>query len=282
MLKLINEYLLELDNEYTRDNYRIDLEGFSDFIKDMGLSLKEVSQLTGKQYARHLKDQYAPATTNRKLQSVRSFYNHLINEKVVEDNPFIRVKGAQMPKRLPRPLGRSEAMKLLQVVDSEKNEFLRVRNKLIINIALFHGLRVAEITKLRLQDFREDRITFIGKGNKERGLILSEEVMKSYNDWLEVRESTSDRLLVGSTGKPLSVKGVQKLAKNYLIRAGLKDYSIHNLRDTAATTMLDMGVDISGVQSILGHSDISTTKIYAEVTDKNKRDIAQKMTGAYN
>lgn len=213
----------------------------------------------------------------RKVSTLRSFYKYLTTKaKLLDINPLQDIDSPKIPKTLPRYLTLSEAQRLLDAVDGANAE----RDYCILCIFLNCGLRISEIVGLNVQDIREDHIRVFGKGSKERVVYINESVAEALNNYLNVRKTQktmdgSNALFLSNRKKRMSRETVHALVKKYLTKAGLdaEKYSAHKLRHTAATLMLQNGVDVRTLQELLGHENLNTTQIYTHI-DNTELKIA--------
>lgn len=210
----------------------------------------------------------------RKVAAIRSFYKYLTNKaKVLTENPMQDLDSPRMKKSLPRYLDLDSSIQLLESVDGPFQE----RDRCILTLFLNCGVRISELIGLNLTDVRGDQLRVLGKGNKERILYLNEACIQSIQDYLAVRgsEQAIDKraLFLSRRRTRISKAAVEKLVKKYLMKAGLdaSQYSPHKLRHTAATLMLQSGVDVRTLQEVLGHDNLNTTQIYTHVDNENLR-----------
>lgn len=217
------------------------------------------------------------STRARKVSTLRSFYKYLtVKAKLLEDNPLKDLDVPKIPATLPRYLTLPEAQALLSSVDSKNKE----RDYCILCIFLNCGLRISEIVGLNLQDIRADHIRVFGKGAKERVIYINDAVAAAINDYLAVRKNIAaiDRnaLFLSNRRTRMSREAVHSMVKLSLQKAGLDadKYSSHKLRHTAATLMLQNGVDVRTLQELLGHENLNTTQIYTHVDNTELRIAA--------
>ena len=184
---------------------------------------------------------------------------------------------APRPKRsLPRYLTLEESQRLLQSVDGMHKE----RDYCILCIFLNCGLRISEIAGMNLSDVRSDHLRVLGKGNKERVVYLNDATAEAINNYLAIRKTTAavDRnaLFLSSRRTRITREAIHAMVKKSLLRAGLdaSKYSAHKLRHTAATLMLQNGVDVRTLQELLGHEHLNTTQIYTHVDSSDLRIAA--------
>ena len=217
------------------------------------------------------------ASRARKIASIKSFYKYLtVKAKLLDENPVQDLDSPKIPKSLPRYLSLAESERLLASVDSRNRE----RDYCILCIFLNCGLRISEIVGLNLSDIRTDHLRVVGKGSKERVVYLNDATAAAINGYLLVRrriEAVDKSALFLSNRKTrMSREAVHNMVKNSLLRAGLdaSKYSAHKLRHTAATLMLQNGVDVRTLQELLGHEHLNTTQIYTHVDSADLRIAA--------
>lgn len=214
----------------------------------------------------------------RKIATIRSFYKYLtVKTKQLEVNPVEGLDTPKTTKSLPRYLSLDESKRLLDAVDGANSE----RDYCIICLFLNCGLRISEIVGLNVGDVREDSLRILGKGNKERIVYLNEACQAAIEAYKPVRSqmagSSVSAFFVSNRRKRMSRETVHAMVKKTLMKAGLDPdkYSSHKLRHTAATLMLQNGVDVRTLQEVLGHEHLNTTQIYTHVDNSELRLAAQ-------
>ena len=214
----------------------------------------------------------------RKVAAIRSFYKYLTNKaKVLTENPMQDLDAPRTKKSLPRYLDLDGSIQLLESVDGPFQE----RDRCILTLFLNCGLRISELIGLNATDVRGDQLRVLGKGNKERILYLNDACIQALQDYLTVRPGQQaidkNALFLSRRRTRISKAAVEKLVKKYLMKAGLDStqYSPHKLRHTAATLMLQNGVDVRTLQELLGHENLNTTQIYTHVDNDNLRMAAR-------
>lgn len=218
------------------------------------------------------------STRARKVATIRSFYKYLVNKaKLLDENPIQELDSPRQKQSLPRYLTLDESIQLLEAIDGENAE----RDYCIITLFLNCGIRISELVGLNLTDVRGDRLRVLGKGNKERVVFLNAACQNAIEDWLAVRahSGAADPYALFITRKHTRVTkaGIHYMIKKRLLSAGLDSskYSAHKLRHTAATLMLQNGVDVRTLQEVLGHEHLNTTQIYTHVDSSSLRQAAQ-------
>lgn len=220
-----------------------------------------------------------PATRARKVASIKSFLNYAANvRKKLDVNPAIGFETPQLEKRIPKYLTLEEATALLHSVKFNEQKFGE-RDYCILTIFLNCGLRLSELINIDFKNIKEDRLTIIGKGNKERMVHLNKACLSSIDRYVAVRQkdNVKDReaLFLSERGERISRRMVEYIVKKYVKLAGLDErkFSPHKLRHTAATLMHKYGrVDIRALQQVLGHETIATTQIYTHIDSDQVKD----------
>lgn len=212
----------------------------------------------------------------RKIATIRSFYKYLtIKTKQLDVNPVEGLDTPKTTKTLPRYLTLEESRRLLDAVDGVNRE----RDYCIICLFLNCGLRISEIVGLNVGDVREDSLRVLGKGSKERIVYLNEACQAAVEAYKPVRAqmvgSAEKAFFVSNRRQRMGRESVHAMVKKTILKAGLdpSKYSSHKLRHTAATLMIQNGVDVRTVQEVLGHEHLNTTQIYTHV-DNSELHIA--------
>ncbi len=214
-----------------------------------------------------------PATRARKISAIRSFFKYAHTKAgIIKDNPAAQLDTPKLTKKLPRYLEIDDSKNLLAAIDGDHKE----RDYCMIVLFLNCGMRLSELVGINLTDFRGDKLTVLGKGDKERTIYMNNACLAALNRYLAVRPKLPDdnpdknALFLSERSKRMSPKTVQYTVKKFLKKAGLDatKLSTHKLRHTAATLMYAYGdVDIRSLQEILGHNSVSTTEIYTHVNN---------------
>ena len=284
----------------TVDEYYLDLRNFFRFLKqnknlvsqnaplddisiaDVDLPLvRDVTLTDIYSYMNYLSRDRGLNNTSRarKVATIRSFYKYLTNKaKLLETNPVQDLDSPRLKKSLPKYLNLEESMDLLDNVDGKNSN----RDYCILTMLLNCGLSISELVGLNTTDVRGDQLRVLGKGNKERMLYLNDACQRALTDWLDERSAMTlvdqNALFVTlQNRRRISTAAVHKLVKKHLSAAGLDStqYSSHKLRHTAATLMLQNGVDVRTLQEVLGHDHLNTTQIYTHVDNEDLRTAAK-------
>ena len=226
------------------------------------------------------------ATRARKVSSIRIFFNYLTQKKnLLEINPAQNLETPKLDKRIPKYLTLDDSKKLLNVASNEDNRN-KERDLAIITLFLNCGMRLSELVTINIKDinFSDNKLSVIGKGNKERIIYLNKACINAINDYLRVRPregvkyDSKDALFLSERRERISNRTVQYIVEKELRAAGLDTtkYSVHKLRHTAATLMYQYGnVDIRALQELLGHESIATTEIYTHVANSQVKNAVE-------
>lgn len=285
--KTVDEYFLDLRTFFRYIKYTRGLAGsqfnFDEIpISDVDLDLIKTITLTDVYgYLDYLsRDRgLSSASRARKVASIRSFYRYLtVKARLLVDNPMQDLDSPRLKKSLPKYLNLEESLNLLEAVSGPN----QTRDYCILTLFLNCGLRISELVGLNLTDVHGDQLRVLGKGNKERVVFLNNACQLALSDWLVERSGMSlvDRnalFVTKQNRRRITTAAVHKLVKKHLSAAGLDStqYSSHKLRHTAATLMLQNGVDVRTLQEVLGHEHLNTTQIYTHVDNEDLRTAAR-------
>ena len=262
----------------TLRNYMSTLKHFVIWVAE---PIEQVSSRSVLAFIDHLlAKRLSPKTINCYLDSIRGFYDYLINEEAVAMvNPVKRGYVLRLARPLPRYLRDEEVARLFVVIDHP-------RDRAMFMLMLRCGLRVEEVAQLSLSALdlpRSQLFVYHGKGTKDRVVYLSHDAQQALVDYLKIRAfSKAKRLFLVDKGRckenPISVRAIQKRMEHYARKAGLK-VSCHQLRHTMATQLLNADADLVTIQDLLGHSRIKTTQRYCQVSNlKVQRDYHKAIT----
>lgn len=217
--------------------------------------------------------QYAPTSQARILSGIRSFFAFLLEEEYIQSNPADLISSPKLGRKLPDTLSVEEINSIVEAIDlCEKHG---ERNKAIIETLYGCGLRVSEITELKISDlyFNEGFIQVTGKGNKKRLVPIAQStqrIITNYLQWIRssqyIHPAYTDHLFLNNRGKALSRVMVFTIVKQSVEKAGIhKTISPHTFRHSFATHLLENGADLRSIQMMLGHESITTTEIYTHI-----------------
>ena len=264
---------IKIDN--LSDN--IDFEALD--ISDVDLSyLKKVDLNLVYEYMNFLNRSRANSASSRarKIASIRSYYKYLFKSHFISENPMVDLETIKLTKRLPVHFTLEDSIDLLEGIDGKN----ALRDYCIITLFLNCGMRLAELVGINITDIRGDKLTVIGKGNKERTIYLNDACIEAIEAYMTVRRNQSatasdkNALFLSSRNQRISRRTVQHIVEINVKKLGLDPhkFTTHKLRHTAATLMYQSGVNIRALQKILGHAQLTTTEIYTHVSDDQLRE----------
>jgi len=214
-----------------------------------------------------------PSSQARILSGIKSFYKYLLAEDIIRNNPAELLESPKKMRKLPDTLSYQDINKLIEAIDLSKPD--GTRNKAIIEVLYSCGLRVSELTELKLSNLylEIEFIKVIGKGNKERLVPIGGEAIKALKLWIEhnrvhipIKKGEEDMVFLNRRGSRLSRVYIFMLIKQLAELAGIKkSISPHTLRHSFATHLVEGGADLRAVQEMLGHESITTTEIYTHL-----------------
>ena len=259
--------------------YVRDVSMFLDFLQAENLSVEKLERSNIRAFLAECNHKKLSKTSiNRILSGIKSYIRFLCRNGYKDTAGILEIESQKKPEYLPSFLFEKEVKEL---ADFECTAIQDYRDKLIIELLFATGLRVAELVSINLSDIslkmREIRIT--GKGNKERIVLFHKQCEKTLNDYLSVRSdfkpsSTESALLLNNRGTRLSDRSIRNILNQRLITTAIhKNISPHTLRHSFATYLLQNGADIKTVQTLLGHSNLSTTQIYTHLTLEELKDV---------
>lgn len=277
----ISQFLFYLDYEkryskHTTTAYQIDLTQFQEFLQleCLDISICQVTHQHVRSWIVSLMDLGISARAiNRKITTLKSFYKYLQKESIILQTPMNKIIGPKIPKRLPVFVDKDKMDILLDEVEFDDG-FDGIRNKLIIELFYYTGMRLSELLNIKVSDFDQynRQIKVLGKRNKERIIPVSDVLFKNMVSYLKFRnefvvENEPVWILIRRNGKKLNQKFVYRVVNNYLSIITSEDKkSPHVLRHTFATHLLDNGADLNAVKDLLGHANLSATQVYTHNT----------------
>ena len=254
---------------HTISSYRRDLDSFFTFLKEKNDSWEEVQDHQVRGFvAQERRRGLSARSIQRALSSIRSFFNYLLDEEVVETNPAANFSSPKSAQLLPKALDTDLVKRLL---DFKPQGDIEIRDKAMVELLYSSGLRLSELCGLNMDSIsiKERSCRVVGKGNKTRDLPVGEKAIQSLRDWLLVRENissdTNKALFLNKNGKRISTRSVQLRLERLSKKRGLPMVNPHMLRHSFASHILESSGDLRAVQEMLGHSDIGTTQIYTKL-----------------
>lgn len=251
--------------------YRRDINRYLVYLKKHFLSVLKISEeeITDYLWERKLSKKLT-STIFREQESIKGFYKFLFTEGYIKQNPSEQLKSPKLEKYLPDVLAVEEVDKLLAAPDIKKLK--GIRDKAILETLYATGMRVSELTELKIPDVNLE-VGFIkcfGKGSKERIVPIGSKAIEAIKNYLNVRKKTDTNVLfLNPSGKKISRVSIWEIIKKYAKSCGItKTISPHTLRHSFASHILQRGADLRVIQEILGHASISTTQVYTHVDKK--------------
>lgn len=288
---LIDSFLSFLKGKNRSENtlkaYAEDLLQFMEYLKEKKISdiesFKNIDYILIRGFLANLREKgFEKRTIARKISAIRAFYKYLVTEEVITSDPTLHIQGMKLPKKLPEFLYPVEICELLSSPD---DSCLGLRDKAILELLYATGIRVGEITNLKLKDLdMENKILYIlGKGSKERIVFFGEKAKESLENYLKrsrpvlLKGREGDFLFLNKNGTRLTDRSVRRIVEKYVKKLSLKKkVTPHTLRHTFATHLLENGADLRTVQELLGHVSLSTTQIYTHVTKERLKEVYEK------
>lgn len=289
MEKYIDSFITYLHNvkkmsENTELSYRRDLKKVVDYLKEQGVTdIKKVTSTNLTGYVMYLeKNNFSAATISRNIASLKAFYHYLVKEGIVEADVAEDLKAPKIEKKIPEILSMDEVVRLLEQPSGESSK--DIRDKAMLELLYATGIRVTELITLKTEDVNLNMGYISCKdASKERVIPFGNEAKKALTKYLNgTREAmlvdpNSEYLFANCSGQPMSRQGFWKLIKYYAKKAGINaDITPHTLRHSFAAHLVENGADLRSVQEMLGHSDISTTQIYAHMNHSHIKEVYAK------
>jgi integrase/recombinase XerC len=256
---------------HTGASYRRDLDIFAGFCRRAGVTAWQQldSQHVRSFAAAEFRRGQSPRTIQRRLSALRSFFNYLQREKILQANPAREVQAPQAKKRLPATIDVDQMNRLLSFRTDEQ---LSVRDKAIMELFYSSGLRLAELVALDLNDLdlRDQTVRVLGKGSKTRIVPVGRYAVTAASGWLRERATIAalgeQALFVARNGRRLGARAIQLRIAGWAKRQGLGVHvHPHMFRHSFATHLLESSQDLRGVQELLGHANIATTQVYTHL-----------------
>lgn len=285
----INAFISYLHNvkkmsNNTEMSYRRDLEKVRLFLETRGITdVRKASAEDLQEYIGSLEEQhFAAATVSRNIASIKAFFHYLESEGILSEDISGVLKAPKIEKKIPEILSMEEVVRLLE--QPSGNTPKEIRDKAMLELLYATGIRVSELISLQLTDVNMRTGSIICRDrNKERIIPFGKAAKKALTKYLNgtreemLENKKADALFVNCSGQPMSRQGFWKLIKYYAKKADIKaDITPHTLRHSFAAHLVENGADLKSVQEMLGHSDISTTQIYANLNYHHIRKVYAK------
>ena len=289
MEKAIDAFISYLHNvkktsENTEMSYRRDLNKLRSFLDFRGVD--EANGITEQDLYDFVKEleekQFKAATVSRHIASIKAFYHFLCKEQLVKEDISVNLHPPKIEKHLPEIMSVEEASSLLEqpIADTPKG----MRDKAMLELLYATGMRVTELISLKLSDVNHKMGYVVCRdGSKERIIPFGNQAKQALTQYIQggrnplLHNYETDVLFVNCSGQPMSRQGFWKLIKFYARQAGIQtEITPHTLRHSFAAHLVENGADLRSVQEMMGHSDISTTQVYATLTQNHLREVYAK------
>lgn len=285
----IEEFINYLHNvkktsKNTELSYRRDLMKMNSYLAARNITdVRDVKREDLIKYVQHFEDEKAaPASVSRSIASLRAFFNYLEKEGIIEESPADGIKSPKIEKKLPQIMTQDEVIRLLEQPSGDTPK--DIRDKAMLELLYATGMRVTELITLKVADVNlQMNYVDCHDPNKDRIIPFGIEARNALKNYLEhsreamIENKNEETLFVNVSGQPMSRQGFWKLIKYYTKRAGIQmDITPHTLRHSFAAHLVENGADLRSVQEMLGHSDISTTQIYAALSHNHIREVYEK------
>ena len=245
--------------------------------------ISEIKKFDTSQYISYLFSQNLKSSSvNRKISSLKTFFNFLLKKKLIEVNPFADQIMPKKPTSLPKSISEDDVVKLLDA--PKEDSLIGLRDRAMLELLYASGVRISELVNIKFSDLDLDRniIKVFGKGSKERLVPFGEDAAQWISAYIDERKKNKDLasikyIFLNNRGTKISRHAFWHRLKEYCLEIGLKqDISPHTLRHAFATHLLNRGADLRSVQVLLGHSDLSTTQIYTHIAKQRLSELVKK------
>ena len=269
----------------TQLSYRNDLLKFSNYLtKKKILNLNSLNRNDIRNYLLKLKsDGLKPSSISRHIVSIRKFFEYLLQEGLISEDPSALIHSPKIWKNIPETLSVNEVTTLLSYISSLKNYRHAFRDKVMIELSYACGLRVSELVNLKLNSiyFEESYIQVTGKGQKDRLIPINKSTLIIIDEYIKTERLKynidDNHLFLSQHRKFLTRQRIWQIIKKHIKNAGItKNISPHTLRHSFATHLLENGGTLRAIQEMLGHSNISTTEIYTHIEKNRLKNIHEK------
>lgn len=267
----------------TLESYQRDILQYQEYLEEKKINYKEVNNENVLGYLDYLKGLDKKASTiSRHLASIRLFYQYLLKNKIVKEDPTKGIQSPKIEKKAPSVLSSQEVSLLLEQPNGEGLK--SIRDKAMLEVAYATGMRVTEIISLNVSDIDiESSLVTCKNENKQRIIPLGKLSLSALKEYMTIarpnmiKDDNETALFVNVNGKRLTRQGFWKIIKFYKEQAHItKDITPHVLRHSFATHLLQNGADLKSIQTMLGHSDISSTQVYMQFQDGALKDVYHK------
>ena len=288
MFQILEEYedflvQVKQSSENTVSSYMRDLRQFASYLQELNIAILDADHDIVNGYVAHLVDKgKSSATISRCLASLKSLYSFTISQGQKDSNPVVGIHVEKAEKKLPQILTGKEVELLLE--QPKCTDLKGYRDKAMLELLYATGIRVSELINLDVSDVNlPGGFIKCGSGGKIRIIPLYPAAIRALTDYIEsirpkmVADADEESLFVNVSGERMSRQGFWKIIKHYQEKAQIdKDITPHTLRHSFAAHLLENGADLRSIQEMLGHSDISSTQVYAQLVKQNLKSVYNK------
>lgn len=277
------EYLqsVKKSSKNTVLSYQRDLTKFAHFLWENGVvDVKKINYTVMNAYMLMMeREHFAASTISRNIATLKAFFTYLQKEHIVDDDPAQLLKAPKIEKKMPGILTVEEVTLLLNQPSGTSNK--EIRDKAMLELLYATGIRVSELISLKISDINlQNGYIRCEDGTKERVIPFGHAAREALKNYLTqarqamIHSDEEEVLFTNCNGQPMSRQGFWKVLKQYAKRAGIEvDITPHTLRHSFAAHLVENGADLHSVQEMLGHSDVSTTQIYAKMTNNRIKEV---------
>lgn len=270
-------------SEQTVNSYKFDVEKFFNYLYKKEVLMDAVEASTIRDFlTEEIESGISKRSCRRRISSLKHFYNYMIKVGYVKENPFLLIDTPKFDKRLPDVLY-GEQIDYLFKANKGRNDFLALRDQAIIETLFSSGVRADELCKLDMQsiDLNRREMRVIGKGNKERVVLISNECKKTLTQYIKESRSQlfkrakipTPALFLNNRGNRLTTRGLEFILTEIQNKTGVDfDLHPHMLRHSFATYLLAQGADLVSIQKLLGHENLNATQIYTHVSEESMKE----------
>ena len=267
----------------TIKSYQEDIDKFFDFLFKEGVDMEDVDQIVIRNFfTQEMTNGVSKRSCKRRLCALKQFYKFLLREGYVNDDPFLFIDSPKIEKKFPRVLYKEQVEEILNE-NRKRTDELALRDQAILSLLYYCGLRASELCGLEVQNIYLKRRTLLvkGKGRKERIVPFNDVCQKDVEAYMKlcrpsllgrtpiIKMEDGKKLIFNNKGQPLTVRGLEYILDTIEKKTGtFVDLHPHILRHSFATHLLENGADLRVIQELLGHSDITTTRIYTHWSRK--------------
>lgn len=287
MSQILDDFIDDLTNnkklsKNTIESYSRDIKQYLSYLEENNIDFKDAKRGNIIAYVLFLeKENKAPSSISRSIASIRSFYHFLLRNNIINYDPTIDLKSPKIEKKMPEILTIGEVEKLLSMpID---NNFKGSRDKAMLELLYATGVRVTELVNLNVDDVNLNLGFVKLNGTKERVVPIGRMAQRAVNIYINeyrqefLKGKESNVLFLNFHGQKMTRQGFWKIVKSYAREAGIeKEITPYTLRHSFAAHLIENGADLKSLQQMLGHADISTTQIYAEMVKNRISDVYRK------